>query len=508
MTGEPDTAAAPARDSRAWLAVCAAAVVGVAWFAYREVFALPHLGWDTWPMIATARVESWSDFVGTFTEKLMDGRYPLGDFYRPVTNLSVALDHALWGTDPLGYHATDFAILCGTALFAAVLCRRLFESRVAATLAALAFVLHPVHWESLPVTARRADTLSVLFVLAWLAALPLGQRADGRRPGLGRALLVFGLALAAVGTKETGALVAGLALVLVALAPARTARRRLVPSVVATLVAVGAFVAARTAVLGGLGGHGESSIANGFRNGPGLIDEYGGLVLMPQPWFDDPSANQRLALGAVVALALALALGFGARGDAERRSNAARGSGLAFLALWLGGLLVLTGISGELRSWYSIPFLPIWCGFVAGACAGASLLGHRRPSVAAVAWILALGAAVVPLRHCGLTTEYAAWGQIGAALDSFFARAEAAIGRTAPGRAVSLPAPPPALSTPLDRVGVRAASGIADYGVQAWADVRYASGAVRVHDARRGPARPGADEVLLVLTAPRPPRPR
>ena len=254
MNASADGASDPGRGNFVWLVGLGLGLTLVSWAAYRSIFGLPHLGWDTWPMIATARIESWSDFAGTFTEKLMDGRYPLGDFYRPITNLSVALDHALWGTDPVGYHVTDFAILVGSALFVAVLVARLFGSRAAGVLAALVFALHPVHWESLPVTARRADTLSVFFALAWLAALPLGSRqaASGCRSVLS-GLAVFALAFGAVGAKETGALIVGLAFALLLLAPGSTSRRRLVPATIVTLIAVGLFVAARTAVLGGLG---------------------------------------------------------------------------------------------------------------------------------------------------------------------------------------------------------------------------------------------------------------
>ena len=500
MSTEAQSASGSSRGSAVWLVGLALALTVISWAAYRSVFELPHLGWDTWPMIATARIESWSDFVGTFTEKLMDGRYPLGDFYRPVTNLSVALDYALWGTEPAGYHATDFAIVVGSALLVAVLVARLFGSRIAAALAAFAFALHPVHWESLPVTARRADTLSVFFVLAWLSALPLKPADDeaSSRSWL-REVGVLLLAFAAVGAKETGALIVGLAVVLLALAPGGASRKALVRSTIVTLIAVGVFVAARTAVLGGLGGHGESSISAGFQNGPGLIDEYGGLVLVPQPWFAQPADNAKLALGVTVALVLALLIGLARKEDAK-----ARLLGIGFLLLWLAGLLVMTGMSGELRSWYSIPFLPIWCGLLGAAAAGAARAGRSAPLVAGATGVLILGAVVVPLRFTGFAHDYAEWKQIGVALDTFFVQAEADLGRASGGQVVQIPSPPAALSAPMTQVGVRAASGIADYGVQAWADVRYSAGAVRVHDARRGATRQNPNEILLVLTPPRP----
>jgi len=485
----------------AWLLGLVVLATALAWLAYRSVFALPHLGWDTWPMIATARIESGADFAGTFTEKLMDGRYPLGDFYRPMTNLSVALDHALWGTDPFGYHVTDFAILVGSAVLTGLFVQRLFASRAAAVLAALVFVLHPVHWESLPVTARRADTLSVFFVLLWCVALPRPKESSEARRAWLPALGVFVTALAAVAAKETGALVVALTAAAWIFPPGGVARRRLVPATIATLAAVGLFVAARTAVLGGLGGHGESSIASGFRDGPGLIDEFGALLLVPQPWFGDPASDAWLVVG--VAVALVVAWGIGLTGRAPARSGSTgpglRLAGLGFLCVWLAAVLVLTGMSGELRSWYSIPFLPIFCGFVGAGLAGAVGCAARSRALATVAAGLALAAACVPLRFSGLWQDYPEWRQIGSALNAFFAQAQASLATANPGQAVQVPVPPAFLSAGPERVGVKAASGIEDYGVQAWVDVVHPDRSIRVHHARRGPTRQSPGEILLVL---------
>ena len=226
-------------------------------------------------------------------------------------------------------------------------------------------------------------------------------------------------------------------------------------------------------------------------------------MLVPQPWFAEAADNAKLALGAVIGLGLALLIGCARRDEIKTRLR-----GVAFLLMWLGGLLVLTGMSGELRSWYSIPFLPIWCGLVGAAAAGAMALRSSRPLPAGLAAVLVLGAAAVPLRFTGFAHEYSEWGQIGAALETFFVQAEADLDRAHAGQVVQVPSPPAALSAPLTQVGVRAASGIADYGVQAWADVRYPAGAVRVHDARRGATRQAPNEILLVLTPPRPLSPR
>ena len=53
------------------------------------------LGWDAYPIVLTSRIDSLAGFFETFGDRLMDGRYP-GVFYRPLFELTIALDHALW----------------------------------------------------------------------------------------------------------------------------------------------------------------------------------------------------------------------------------------------------------------------------------------------------------------------------------------------------------------------------------------------------------------------------
>jgi hypothetical protein len=60
--------------------------------AHRSLLGLELMGWDTYPLIAASRIQDLGDFLGSFTEELMDGRYPAGHFYRPITNLSFAFD--------------------------------------------------------------------------------------------------------------------------------------------------------------------------------------------------------------------------------------------------------------------------------------------------------------------------------------------------------------------------------------------------------------------------------
>lgn len=99
--------------------------------------------------------------------------------YMPVTWLSSALDHALWGLDPRGYHLGNLLLHAGTAglLFLAI--ERLLDlakvggarARLGgAAFGALVFALHPLRVESVAWATERRDVLSGLFLMAALLA--------------------------------------------------------------------------------------------------------------------------------------------------------------------------------------------------------------------------------------------------------------------------------------------------------------------------------------------------
>jgi len=104
---------------------------------------------------------------------------PYAEFYHPVTLLSLALDHALWGLKPFGYHLTDLLLhLLNTVLVFWIAYRLVLagkgagegtESRDFARLAALVtaglFGLHPLHVESVAWAAQRKDLLCTFFYL-------------------------------------------------------------------------------------------------------------------------------------------------------------------------------------------------------------------------------------------------------------------------------------------------------------------------------------------------------
>ena len=165
--------------------------------------------------------------------------------YRPLTILSLALNHVATGLHPWSYHLVNVLL---HALLAALVCAlgdAVGLSASAALIGALAFAVHPVHVEPIANVAGRAELLSSAFGVGALV-LYLRDRRRGRVPGITVALL----AAAACFSKENAVTLLGIVLLweVVSRAPALAALK----SVLVVLVPVAAYLAARLAVLGSL----------------------------------------------------------------------------------------------------------------------------------------------------------------------------------------------------------------------------------------------------------------
>ncbi len=129
-----------------------------------------------------------------------------GPIFQPLTFLSFAFDHSLWGLEPCGYHLTNILLHAGTALLFFAVCLRLFElarpelpAAQAAALSALFFAVHPLRVESVAWAVERKDVLSgFFFMAAVLSRLRAAAPGSARRAAWeGAAVAAFALALAA-----------------------------------------------------------------------------------------------------------------------------------------------------------------------------------------------------------------------------------------------------------------------------------------------------------------------
>jgi cytochrome c-type biogenesis protein CcmH/NrfG len=127
--------------------------------------------------------------------------------YQPLTWASFAVDRALWGMDPRGFHLTNLALHGLAVLLAWSLARELLAavrpasdavSRRAldggAAVAALLFAIHPLRVESVAWVTERRDVLAGVFYLGAVLVHVRGAVRGGRgRPWLVAALMLLSL---------------------------------------------------------------------------------------------------------------------------------------------------------------------------------------------------------------------------------------------------------------------------------------------------------------------------
>jgi protein O-mannosyl-transferase len=119
--------------------------------------------------------------------------------YRPVTVASLAINRAIAGAGPLGFHLGNVLLHACVAALAWMLLRRAGCHYGTAFLGGAIFATHPIHTEVVANVAGRAELMAALFVLAaWL----LHRRADDEPARLRYRVAASMCYLAAVLSKE------------------------------------------------------------------------------------------------------------------------------------------------------------------------------------------------------------------------------------------------------------------------------------------------------------------
>ena len=301
-----------------------------------------------------------------------------GSVYRPLTMATYALDAAL-GFGAPGYHATNVVLHLVATLAAFVLARRLLGRARDAAIAATLFAVHPIHTEAVANLAGRAELLAAAFLLVSLWAV-VRYVDEGGADRLG---LAFATALAATCSKESAVTLPLLAVIVLAWRAPVRGRRQLVA--VATLAAACAcYVAARWAVVGGLGtaeprpwaDNPLAHVGTLVRLGTALVvlSDYVGSLTLPLRLSADETFDQVPLVGTagdlrlLAAIAMLVVLGVAAH-RARRRAPA-----IWYGALFAAGALAITANVlfpiGTIKA-ERLLYLPSfgWCVAAAGLCA-------------------------------------------------------------------------------------------------------------------------------------------
>jgi protein O-mannosyl-transferase len=220
-------------------------------------------------------------------------------YYRPLTVLSLALDRALHGNSPAGFHLTNLLVHLSSSALLFWLLRARGSGGAVAALGTALWALHPRLTEAVAWVSGRTDVLATFFVLCALLSQNRGSRASRISCAW---FLLFGLMC-----KEVA--LAGVAAVLVAEfasgGPLRARLWRMLP----TFLALGAYSLLRQNATDVLQNK-ASSLSSHFVPGSAAVGHY--LVMLLTPWFPNlqigrlsqPSTGYVL-LGCAVLLAAA-----------------------------------------------------------------------------------------------------------------------------------------------------------------------------------------------------------
>ncbi|QUW02721.1 tetratricopeptide repeat protein [Chloracidobacterium validum] len=174
--------------------------VGVALLVYANTLANGFTYDDTPIIVNNPFIRSLVNIPNLFLAGYWDHRQAGLSNYRPLLTTTLALDYALWGLRPLGYHLVNVLLHAANVGWLFYLLRQYRVTPWAAGLAALVFAVHPVHTEAVANIIGRAELLGMFcggaMWWSWLRA-----RQALHQAGWWRALAVMAY-LAAMLSKE------------------------------------------------------------------------------------------------------------------------------------------------------------------------------------------------------------------------------------------------------------------------------------------------------------------
>lgn len=181
--------------ARQGVAACATAVV-LAVFVYVNALDNPFIYDDHRLIVENPALADWSNWSAILWR----------DVTRPAVTFTYAIDRAIWGPGPFGFHLTSVLLHAVNVALVGLLAWRVSQdlqrrglvspAHVVAPVTALLFAVHPLLTQAVGYISGRAEVLCATFVLAAMVAARHAL-VTGRRLGLLAAVVCWALALAA-----------------------------------------------------------------------------------------------------------------------------------------------------------------------------------------------------------------------------------------------------------------------------------------------------------------------
>lgn len=289
----PGRAPAPRRRPRSFPAFVlpAVAVALAALLAYANATPPVAIHDDSF-FVPARHTLSASSVAGMFVEDMWSSTGSPAGVYRPLVVLSIAVNGALFGKDPTGYHATNVAMHALASVVVFLLLLQLLGSGQAwvAALAAALFAVHPIHTEAVDSVYNRSEILATTGVAA---ALWVVHRWHERRPAVAWTAGAV-LYLLALLCRESAVSLPALAALMLWLAhpaePARMRLRRVLPVATLAIPLIAYFVLRHFALASTvqssapvLGVDAGRDLVSRFFYSVAALREYARMMVLPWP---------------------------------------------------------------------------------------------------------------------------------------------------------------------------------------------------------------------------------
>ncbi|MFQ3582152.1 hypothetical protein J8C06_09150 [Chloracidobacterium validum] len=129
-------------------------------------------------------ITDWRRIPWLFTKGYWSHKAGGGGNYRPLAVVTFALEYAVWGIAPMGYHLTNILLHAANVGMVFHVLRLYRASLGVAGVSALVFAVHPVHTDAVASVVGRGELLGMFFGglmwWAWVNARQAGRRSRDR----------------------------------------------------------------------------------------------------------------------------------------------------------------------------------------------------------------------------------------------------------------------------------------------------------------------------------------
>lgn len=149
-----------------------ALLTAITLFAY--IFSLNNkFVWDDEQFIYNNAYVKNFETIKIFTENTIAGAGETSTYYRPLTTLSFAVDHAIWKLNPIGFHLTNTLLHLGAGLLLFFYLRALKFSKLSSFTIASIFLVHPIQTEAVVYANSRGDSMYTFWAMVSILSFAL-----------------------------------------------------------------------------------------------------------------------------------------------------------------------------------------------------------------------------------------------------------------------------------------------------------------------------------------------